>query len=253
MAVVAPDGHFLRVNPALCAIVGYSPEDLLERRFHDITHPEDLALDTDLVREMLVGTRATYQLDKRYLRADGSEVWVQLNVSLVRSSDGRPVHFISQIQDITTRRENEEHLRDSENRALFASKMKSQFLANMSHEIRTPMNGVLGMAELLADSPLDRRPAQPRPGDPRRRATACWPSSTTSSTCPRSRRASSTWRWPISSWPTSCDDTVRLFAVTAETKGLVLSESVEFEAARAPSAATQPGCAKCWPTSSATP
>ncbi|MDP1793560.1 MAG: PAS domain-containing protein [Acidimicrobiales bacterium] len=155
MAVVAPNGHFLRVNPALCAIVGYDAEELLERSFQDITHPEDLDKDLQHVRDVLDGRLATYTMEKRYLRRDRSEVWVQLNVSLVRSGDGEPMHFISQIQDITDRREAEERLRDSENRALLASKMKSQFLANMSHEIRTPMNGVLGMAELLADSALN--------------------------------------------------------------------------------------------------
>ncbi len=155
VAIVAPNGRFLRVNPALCAIVGYPPDELLERSFQDITHPDDVAADVLYVREMLDGTRATFEMQKRYLRRDGSQVWVQLNASLVRADDGRPMHFISQIQDITARRENEEHLRNSENRAQLASKMKSQFLANMSHEIRTPMNGVLGMAELLADSPLN--------------------------------------------------------------------------------------------------
>ena len=155
MAVVAPNGHFLRVNPALCAIVGYSADELLIRRFQDVTHPADLDSDLEYVHDVLEGRAATYEMEKRYLRRDGSEVWVQLNVSLVRDHDGRPMHFISQIQDITARREAEERSRDSENRALLASKMKSQFLANMSHEIRTPMNGVLGMAEILADSALN--------------------------------------------------------------------------------------------------
>jgi PAS domain S-box-containing protein len=155
MAVIAPNGRFLRVNAALCAIVGLSGDELLDRSFQDITHPDDLSADLALMREVLNGVRSTYEVEKRYLRPAGAEVWVQLNVSLVRADDGRPMHFISQIQDITARRENEVRLRDSENRAQLASKMKTRFLANMSHEIRTPMNGVLGMAELLADSPLN--------------------------------------------------------------------------------------------------
>ena len=154
MAVVSTDGHWLRVNQALCDIVGYSADDLRQLTFQDITHPDDLDADLGFVEQMLRGEIGDFQMDKRYFHADGHIVWVQLNCSVVRDENGAPMHFISQIQDVTARREAEERLRESEHRALLASKTKSQFLANMSHEIRTPLNGVIGMAELLADSPL---------------------------------------------------------------------------------------------------
>ncbi|QIN80289.1 GAF domain-containing protein [Rubrobacter marinus] len=79
--------------------------------FQDITHPEDLEADLDLVRRLVDGEIATYGLEKRYRHKDGHEVWILLNVSLVHGASGEPLYFISQIQDITSRRHVEETLR----------------------------------------------------------------------------------------------------------------------------------------------
>jgi PAS domain S-box-containing protein len=104
MALVAPDGHFLRVNPALCEIVGYGEHDLLARSFQDLTHPDDLGTDLEQVRRMLAGEIRSYQLDKRYIHRDGHVVWVTLSVTLVHDAAGEPLYFVSQIEDITERR-----------------------------------------------------------------------------------------------------------------------------------------------------
>ncbi len=111
MALVAPNGAWLRVNPALCAILGYSHEELRERRFQDLTHPDDLDADLELVSRVLDGRLASYQMEKRYLHADGSVVWAQLSVSLVRDDEGRPLHFVSQVTDISERKRLEAELR----------------------------------------------------------------------------------------------------------------------------------------------
>jgi diguanylate cyclase (GGDEF)-like protein/PAS domain S-box-containing protein len=111
MALVAPDGAWLRVNPALCAILGYSHEALLEKRFQDLTHPDDLDADLELVRRVLDGRIPSYQMEKRYLHADGSVVWAQLSVSLVCDEEGRPLHFVSQVTDISDRKHLEAELR----------------------------------------------------------------------------------------------------------------------------------------------
>jgi diguanylate cyclase (GGDEF)-like protein/PAS domain S-box-containing protein len=104
MALVSPDGQFLEVNTALCHIVARAETELLGRTFQDITHPDDLAEDLELLSELVLGLRTDYQLDKRYLRPDGTLVWVQLNVSLIRDERDSPIHVVSQIQDITERR-----------------------------------------------------------------------------------------------------------------------------------------------------
>ncbi len=104
MALVAPDGHWLKVNRVLCDIVGYSAQDLMAKTFQDITHPDDLTTDLNYVRQLLAGEIRTYQMEKRYFHKSGRVVWVLLSVSLVRDHGGHPVHFISQIQDITERK-----------------------------------------------------------------------------------------------------------------------------------------------------
>jgi PAS domain S-box-containing protein len=114
MALVAPDGRWLRVNPSLCRIVGYSPEELLATTFQAITHPEDLDTDVEFVQRMLEGSIPYYQMEKRYFHKDGHFVWILLSVSLVRDSDRRPLYFVSQLQDISVRKEAEARLIESE-------------------------------------------------------------------------------------------------------------------------------------------
>jgi len=110
MAIVAPDGRWLEVNPALCAIVGYSREELLATDFQSLTHPDDLEADLAFVRRILSREIETYQMEKRYFHKDGHVIWIQLNVSLVRDAAGEPLYFVSQIQDITKRKAADEEI-----------------------------------------------------------------------------------------------------------------------------------------------
>jgi PAS domain S-box-containing protein len=116
MALVGTDGQFLQVNPALCRLVGYSEQELLATNFQAITHPDDLDTDLGFVRQMLAGKIHTYQMEKRYLHKEGHIVWILLTVSLVRNQSGQPLYFISQIQDITERKQVQEELRESKAR-----------------------------------------------------------------------------------------------------------------------------------------
>lgn len=113
IAHVAPDGRWLHINQKLCDIVGYGREDLLARTFQDITHPDDLDIDLAYVRQMLAGEIQMYTLEKRYFRKDGTIVWINLTVSLVRGADGAPDYFISVIEDISGRKAMEAALRES--------------------------------------------------------------------------------------------------------------------------------------------
>jgi PAS domain S-box-containing protein len=113
---VAPDGRFLRTNRSLCEILGYREEELLEKSFQDITHPDDLDADLDQVRRMLVGEIRTYQMEKRYFHKEGQVVWVLLSVSMVHDEEGDPLYFVSQIQDISERKRAEQKIRDAEQR-----------------------------------------------------------------------------------------------------------------------------------------
>jgi PAS domain S-box-containing protein len=114
MALVAPDGRWLRVNHALSRIVGYSAEELLRINFQTITHPDDLDIDLAFLRQMLDGSIPHFQMEKRYFHKLGHVVWVLLSVSLVSEDGGQPLYFISQIQDITARKEAEARLIESD-------------------------------------------------------------------------------------------------------------------------------------------
>ncbi len=154
MALIGLDGRWLRVNSAICEIVGYDETTLMTKTFQDITHPEDLEADLGHVRELLAGTCKHYQMEKRYFHRTGRTIWIRLTASLVRDEHAAPLYFVSQIEDITERKRLERRLAEARDAALEASRMKSGFLANMSHEIRTPMNAVVAMSGLLVDTPL---------------------------------------------------------------------------------------------------
>lgn len=101
MALVNVEGCFLRVNKALCAIVGYPAEVLVTKTFQQITHPDDLGADLELLRRLLYGEIPRYKLAKRYIHADGHFVDVMLHVSIARGAHGEPSHFIAQIEDVS--------------------------------------------------------------------------------------------------------------------------------------------------------
>ncbi len=111
MALVTPDGRWLRVNQALCRIFGHTEQELLATDIQAIIDPDDLDADREQIRRTLAGEIKTYQIEKRYLRKDGGTVWALLTVSLVRHATGDPRYFIKQVQDITERRRLEGDLR----------------------------------------------------------------------------------------------------------------------------------------------
>ena len=110
MAHVGLDGRWLRINRKLCEIVGYTREELLYMTFQDVTYPDDLEADMAHVKELLEGRVDRYSMEKRYIRKDGSLVWVNLTASLLRDSDGDPKYFISVVEDISARKQMEEAL-----------------------------------------------------------------------------------------------------------------------------------------------
>ncbi len=136
LAHVAPDGRWLRVNQRLCAILGYYPAELMQRSFQDLTHPDDLDTDLDLVRGLLSGERETYSLEKRYRRADGRALWVSVTVSLVRNARGEPDYFISVIEDIDARKRAEQALLESEARLRLFIEHAPAALAMFDTEMR---------------------------------------------------------------------------------------------------------------------
>jgi PAS domain S-box-containing protein len=107
MSLGTPDGRWLKVNDSFCRIVGYTAEELLTMRFHDITHPDDLQADLELGKRLVAGEFSSYQMEKRYIHKDGHTFWIHLSVSLVRDADGAPAHSVAQVLDVTERKRSE--------------------------------------------------------------------------------------------------------------------------------------------------
>lgn len=114
MALVSLEGRWLDVNDALCAMLGYSRAELLELRFQDLTHPDDLAEDMQRAVALRSGQCSDFRVEKRYRHRDGHTVRARLAVSLVRDEQGRPLHLVTHVQDITEQHLAEHRLRDSE-------------------------------------------------------------------------------------------------------------------------------------------
>lgn len=116
MGLVSPDGQWLKINPALCRITGFSEEELLQRTFLEITHPDDRAQSQALYQKLFRNEIESFELEKRYLRKDGPPHWVLVKASLVRNLEGEPLYAVSQVQDIDEHKKAVEALRLSEAR-----------------------------------------------------------------------------------------------------------------------------------------
>ncbi len=154
------DGRWLRVNDRLCAIVGYTREELLQLTFADVTHPDDLAEDQARASRLLANELASYTMEKRYIRKDGSVVWVDLTGSIVRDDAGQPSYFIGVLVDITARKLAETERDRIEGELRQAQKMEAvgRLAGGVAHDFNNMLNVILGYAELvLAETPAASR------------------------------------------------------------------------------------------------
>jgi PAS domain S-box-containing protein len=161
MADSSLDARFIRVNQRFCEIMGYSQDELLGLTFREITHPDDLAQDAELVAQLLRGETSSFAVEKRYLRKDGGVVWANLLVSLLRSPSGDPRHFVAIVEDITAQKRAEDDRRNLERQLLQAQKMESvgRLAGGVAHDFNnhlTVINGYCAMLldEMVPDDPL---------------------------------------------------------------------------------------------------
>ena len=114
MSLTDTTGHWVKVNQRLCDIVGYTEQELLQKSFQDITHPDDLHLNVSDGESLLGGAVKFFQTEKRYIHRNGHIVWTHLTVSLIRGSDGQPRFFLAHIEDISARKALEVSLKGAE-------------------------------------------------------------------------------------------------------------------------------------------
>ena len=140
------DGSFIEVNPTFAAMLGYSPAEVTGRRFSELTHPDDVA-GIAAARDALLNGQQTGRMEKRCLRKDGTVLWIDLCVGLLRDSQEMPLYFVVHVIDISERKRVEEEFRKEEKRRKDlevelsqARKLQSvgQLAAGIAHEINTP-------------------------------------------------------------------------------------------------------------------
>ena len=112
MSIIDLEGQWVDVNDTLCKILGYSKDELLGRNFKPITHADDLAIQMELKKEILSGLRNSYQMEKRVYHKQGHTFWVSISSSIIRDAQGNPKHFISQVEDISARKQADRELQE---------------------------------------------------------------------------------------------------------------------------------------------
>ncbi len=136
----AMDGYLKQVNQKFCDILGYTREELLGMRVDELTHPDDLDRSVDVIQKLRDGEIATFAMEKRYLRRDGSSVWCNLTVSLLREYDNAPKYMIAVIEDITERKRLKRQLRDL---TAHLQTVREEEKASFAREIHDDLGGTL--------------------------------------------------------------------------------------------------------------
>ncbi|MGN6109578.1 MAG: ATP-binding protein [Kofleriaceae bacterium] len=163
IAHVSTDGAWLRLNPRYCEILGYTEWELMRLDYAAIAHPDDAEADIEAARRLVTGELKVHAVEKRFLRRDGSVVWVASTSSLVRDPEANEAYFVSIIEDISQRRAMEDALRTSRQRlqdllardhqllsrerkahraADRSLRLRERVLAIVSHDLRNPLGAI---------------------------------------------------------------------------------------------------------------
>ncbi len=151
VAHVDIDGAFIRLNRRFCDIIGYTREEMLKKKFSEITHPDDLESALNNYKMALNSDIGTYSLEKRYIKKDKSIVWVNLTVSLVRDFNGAPDYFIGVIEDINDRKKIETESEDLINELEAKNTELERFTYTVSHDLKSPLITIKGFLGALKE------------------------------------------------------------------------------------------------------
>nr|WP_262909242.1 PAS domain S-box protein [Mucilaginibacter roseus] len=151
MALVSPEGKWLKVNGTLANSLGYTPEEFSELTFQEITHPEDLDADLELLEKLVKDDIPKYEMEKRYFHKNGNIVWALLSVSIVRDSDGNPLHFVSHVYDITEKKLQHRRIQETLDIVGDQNNRLLNFAYIVSHNLRTHSGNFQSLIELVND------------------------------------------------------------------------------------------------------
>ncbi len=168
MAQKTVEGKFVLVNQKLCEILGYTRQELMEKRFQEITWSEDLASELEILRKLLAGEVEHYGMEKRYIRKDGELVWANLTVSLLREQDGSPF-LMGVVEDIRERKQAEESLRLRAEELSWTAQMLAkttnvlrkrnqeldQFAYVVSHDLKAPLRAIANLSSWIEEDLSD--------------------------------------------------------------------------------------------------
>jgi PAS domain S-box-containing protein len=146
-------GQWIRVNQKMCEITGYSPEEMVALRVLEITHPEDRERDREVFHDVVNNRAKACRLEKRYIRKDGSIVWVNVNLTVVRDAAGNPLRTLATIEDISERKRLEEEHALMEAQLRQAQKLESvgRLAGGVAHDFNNMLGIILGHTDMVLD------------------------------------------------------------------------------------------------------
>lgn len=181
IVIIAPDQTFIKINQKFCDMLGYSQEEMMQLTFSDVTHPEDLYKDMEVIEGILKGEISTFVIEKRYLHKNGSIVWIYGHGTIVRDKNHQPKYTVGVVHDITQQKkyefqllerekelsaQNEEYLSTNEElaesnqkiheineRLAKANQELDSFVYRVSHDLRAPITSSLGLSRLSQNTP----------------------------------------------------------------------------------------------------
>jgi PAS domain S-box-containing protein len=144
MALIGLDDRWIKINPVLCQMLGYTEPELLSMQASALVHPDDLNQLQDSLLQLESDTKPNAQIELRYHCCNGQMIWGLVNLSVVRDAQGQPLYYVAQIQDITERQA--------------IDRIKNEFISIVSHELRTPLTAIRGFLGLLDTGIYDNKP-----------------------------------------------------------------------------------------------